>query len=424
MSTSLVAPVRLTARVSIASRPASRSVRSAVRGVAEARGRKSTGKIVVVARSSDDEPVDVRASGRREAISGALAALTLVSNASVASIAFADDASPPPPPAPASKPKILVIGATGQTGQLVVDELRKRGGADITAAVRSPEKATKLGIDEGGVALLPNFDVTAPADILAERMKNTDVAVVCTGFVPGNPFKMSQAAHAVDNEGCVHIVDAAKAAGVKRVVQTVMLPWLNTLVLFNQSVVRMTAKSGIAFAPDRARVASSSNAMDRWVMATLQQLIAKVRAEMAAYNLFNVVPPLVDFIGSLTNWYLRLNRFRLKGKGAGGAEEQLTALCTLYDVLLDLSVLMGPATPFFAEFVYQSMRLHHPLYAADAAAASAADGVAVDALGRSESVRVAVVSILLFALFFCCSPILLFALYSFVCSLYSRCTTS
>ena len=124
----------------------------------------------------------------------------------------------PPPPAPASKPKILVIGATGQTGQLVVDELRKRGGADITAAVRSPEKATKLGIDEGGVALLPNFDVTAPADILAERMKNTDVAVVCTGFVPGNPFKMSQAAHAVDNEGCVHIVDAAKAAGVKRVV--------------------------------------------------------------------------------------------------------------------------------------------------------------------------------------------------------------
>jgi isoleucyl-tRNA synthetase len=213
-------------------------------------------------------------------------------------------------------------------------------------------------------------------------------------------------------------------AGVKRVVQTVMLPWLNTLVLFNQSVVRMTAQSGIAFAPDRARVASSSNAMDRWVMATLQQLIAKVRAEMAAYNLFNVVPPLVDFIGSLTNWYLRLNRFRLKGKGAGGAEEQLTALCTLYDVLLDLSVLMGPATPFFAEFVYQSMRLHHPLYAADAAAASAADGVAVDALGRSESVRVAVVSILLFALFFCCSPILLFALYSFVCSLYSRCTTS
>ena len=30
-----------------------------------------------------------------------------------------------------------------------------------TAAVRSPEKDTKLGIDKGGVSLLPNFDVTA-----------------------------------------------------------------------------------------------------------------------------------------------------------------------------------------------------------------------------------------------------------------------
>ena len=42
--------------------------------------------------------------------------------------------------------------------------------------------------------------------------------MICTGFVPGNPFKMAQAAHAVDNEGVVHLVDAAKAAGVKRVV--------------------------------------------------------------------------------------------------------------------------------------------------------------------------------------------------------------
>ena len=99
-----------------------------------------------------------------------------------------------------------------------MDELRRRGGAGITAAVRSPEKASKLGIDRGGVELLPGFDVTAPASVLAGPMKGTDVVVICTGFVPGNPFKMAQAAHAVDNEGVVHLVDAAKAAGVKRVV--------------------------------------------------------------------------------------------------------------------------------------------------------------------------------------------------------------
>ena len=125
MSTSLVAPVRLTARVSIASRPASRSVRSAVRGVADARGRKSTGKIVVVARSSDDEPVDVRASGRREAISGALAALALVSNASVASIALADDVDTPPPPAVRGAGRVDDRATVSNMPNEVVATLRK-----------------------------------------------------------------------------------------------------------------------------------------------------------------------------------------------------------------------------------------------------------------------------------------------------------
>jgi hypothetical protein len=37
-------------------------------------------------------------------------------------------------------------------------------------------------------------------------MRGADVVIVCTGFVPGNPFKMGAAAHAVDNEGVVHIV--------------------------------------------------------------------------------------------------------------------------------------------------------------------------------------------------------------------------
>ena len=227
MSTSMSTnPLRLTVRVSIGNHPERRSARAAVRGSDSGRVRPSTRSSstlhVVRAESSSPDAVDggVSRAGRREAISGALAAITFASNASIASLALADDdvvAASPAAPVSVS-PKILVVGATGQTGQLVVDELRRRGGAGITAAVRSPEKASKLGIDRGGVELLPGFDVTAPADVLAGPMKGTDVVVICTGFVPGNPFKMAQAAHAVDNEGVVHLVDAAKAAGVKRVV--------------------------------------------------------------------------------------------------------------------------------------------------------------------------------------------------------------
>ena len=221
MSTSLTSLTSL--RVSIGNRRERRSARAAVRGSGSGRVRPSTRSsstlhVVRAESSSTPDAVDggVSRAGRREAISGALAAITFASNASIASLALADEDVVAAPVSAA--PKILVVGATGQTGQLVVDELRRRGGAGITAAVRSPEKASKLGIDRGGVDLLPGFDVTAPASVLAGPMKGTDVVVICTGFVPGNPFKMAQAAHAVDNEGVVHLVDAAKAAGVKRVV--------------------------------------------------------------------------------------------------------------------------------------------------------------------------------------------------------------
>ena len=126
--------------------------------------------------------------------------------------------------AAAAAPRIVVVGATGQTGALVVDALRRRGGAaSVVAAVRSAEKARKLGVDRGGVELLPDFDVTADAATLAERLGGCgaaapDVLIIATGFVPGNPFKMAAAARAVDNEGVVHLVDAAKRAGVRRVV--------------------------------------------------------------------------------------------------------------------------------------------------------------------------------------------------------------
>lgn len=43
---------------------------------------------------------------------------------------------------------------------------------------------------------------------------------------------------------------------------------------------------------------------------------------MKAYRLYTVVPRLVGFIEQLTNWYVRLNRNRLKG--AEGPESART----------------------------------------------------------------------------------------------------
>ena len=68
--------------------------------------------------------------------------------------------------------------------------------------------------------------------------------------------------------------------------------------------------------------------MDKWILAYTQTLIKFVHEEMtgtfamrvltfidfsaAAYRLYTVVPRLLKFIDSLTNWYVRFNRKRFK----------------------------------------------------------------------------------------------------------------
>jgi hypothetical protein len=58
-----------------------------------------------------------------------------------------------------------------------------------------------------------------------------------------------------------------------------------------------------------------------------------------------VLPRLLKFVDNLTNWYIRFNRKRLKG--ASGEDDASNALWTLGEILLSLSKLMAPVTPFF-----------------------------------------------------------------------------
>lgn len=56
----------------------------------------------------------------------------------------------------------------------------------------------------------------------------------------------------------------------------------------------------------------SVNVMDQWIVSFTQSLLLFVQTEMAAYRLYTVVPRLIRFVDHLTNWYVRMNRKRLK----------------------------------------------------------------------------------------------------------------
>ena len=76
---------------------------------------------------------------------------------------------------------------------------------------------------------------------------------------------------------------------------------------------------------------------------------------MGEYKLYNVCPQLIKFLELLTNWYVRLNRQRLKGDI--DEENMEISLNVLFDVLLKVNVLMSPQVPFITEHMYQNMKL-------------------------------------------------------------------
>ena len=63
---------------------------------------------------------------------------------------------------------------------------------------------------------------------------------------------------------------------------------------------------------------------------------------------------MLQFLEQLTNWYVRLNRNRMKGDE--GIEEQFTSLNTLFDVLLNTTIMMSCITPFITEYIYQNLK--------------------------------------------------------------------
>jgi len=147
-------------------------------------------------------------------------------------------------------------------------------------------------------------------------------------------------------------------SGVRGILRDVLLPWFNAYRFFAQQAARWEMDSKVNLVRDDERAESSQNVMDIWIMANLGNLIQFVHEEMKAYRLYTVVPRLIGFLEDLTNWYVRLNRSRLKG--GDGQDSALTSLAVLYEVLLKMAVIMAPFTPFFAEYLYQHLRKRLP----------------------------------------------------------------
>ena len=88
----------------------------------------------------------------------------------------------------------------------------------------------------------------------------------------------------------------------------------------------------------------STHVLDKWIDAKLAKLIAEVTDGLENYEIDRASRPIADFIDDLSTWYLRRSRNRPE------------ALIKLREILISLSKVMAPFTPFIAEEIYQKVR--------------------------------------------------------------------
>ena len=98
---------------------------------------------------------------------------------------------------------------------------------------------------------------------------------------------------------------------------------------------------------------SLSSSLDRWVVGRVHQLGQEVSEQMGKYDLQSALKPILPFIDDASNWYVRRSRKRFWKSDNDSDKDD--AYRTLHYVLVYLSRVIAPFTPFLAEELYQKL---------------------------------------------------------------------
>ncbi len=148
--------------------------------------------------------------------------------------------------------------------------------------------------------------------------------------------------------------------GVQQVIRK-LSPWYNGFKFFTQCYTRYNKVFPEKKILYTTHEVNFTNVMDIWIDEKLNSLVKVVRKEMSEFKLYKILDKLLEFIDQLTNWYIKLNRDRLKGIYQNDTVENWEhSLKTLYNVLYKFSIVMAPFTPFFCEYLYLELSKYQP----------------------------------------------------------------
>lgn len=193
------------------------------------------------------------------------------------------------------KPAFMTVSANG----LVVDENKKKFSKSLQNFVNPELQIEQFGAD-------------------AIRL-----------FIQGSNFMKAEPVP-VDKEGKVFTES----------VKTILTPLWNAYHFFT-----LYANAGNISAQEKT---DSENALDKYIMAELNELISIVGSALDEYKPDVAIKEFVRFLDVLNNWYIRRGRARFW-------DEDQDAFNTLYFVLITLCRTLAPFAPFISEYIYRNL---------------------------------------------------------------------
>ncbi|WP_062110616.1 isoleucine--tRNA ligase [Bacillus niameyensis] len=229
------------------------------------------------------------------------------------------------------------------------------------------------------------FKKQFPADVVIEGVDQTrgwfySLLAVSTLFTGKSPYKrVLSLGHILDENGQkmskskgnalnpVELIHEFGADSLRWALLADSSPWNNKR--FSKQTV-MQAKSKIIdtllnvysfysmyaeidqFHPERD-LGGTRTKMDKWILSRFNTVIKEVTQGLDDYDLTKGARFISTFLEELSNWYVRRSRQRFWSSGM--SDDKRAAFTTLYEVLVKLSQLIAPYTPFVAEHVYSSL---------------------------------------------------------------------
>ena len=106
--------------------------------------------------------------------------------------------------------KVLVVGANGQIGKMIVDKLQNSDKHSVRAMVRKPEQANALDMKDVEACLT---DLEGPIEAIQNALEGMDAVVFSAGSGGKTGYDNTMS---IDLDGAVKVMDAAKEVGIDR----------------------------------------------------------------------------------------------------------------------------------------------------------------------------------------------------------------